>query len=70
MAYKRPTNPTPLSNAEKLNLLKDYMQHYRQLAAIDGTILNRKVPRGAFVDLLDRLGEGIRFFMMIEKHQR
>jgi hypothetical protein len=57
MAYKRPTNRTPLSNAEKLNLLKDYMQHYRQLTASDVTVLNRKVPRGAFGDLLDRLGE-------------
>jgi hypothetical protein len=57
MAYKRPTNPTPLSSTEKLNLLKDYMQHYCQLAASDGTLLNRKVPRGAFGDLLDRLGE-------------
>lgn len=57
MAYKRPTNRTPLSSAEKLNLLKDYMQHYRQLAANDGTVLNRKVPRGAFGDLLDQVGD-------------
>ena len=33
------------------------MQHYRQLAASDSTVLNRKVPRGAFADLLDRMGE-------------
>jgi hypothetical protein len=57
MAYKRPTNRTPLSSAEKLNLLKDYMQHYRRLAASDGTALNRKVPRGAFSDLLDQVGD-------------
>jgi len=38
-------------------LLKDYIQHYRQLTAIDTTVLNRKVPREAFGDLLDRLGE-------------
>jgi hypothetical protein len=57
MAYKRPANRTPLTSAEKLNLLKDYMQHYRQIAASDSTVLNRKVPRGAFGDLLDRIGE-------------
>jgi hypothetical protein len=33
------------------------MQHYRQLAASDDTVLNQKVPRGAFGDLLDRMGE-------------
>jgi hypothetical protein len=57
MAYKRPTNRTPLPSAEKQSLLKDYMQHYCQLAASDRMVLNRKVPRGAFGDLLDRLGE-------------
>jgi hypothetical protein len=57
MSYKLPTNRTPLSSTEKLNLLKDYVQHYRQLAASDRTILNRKVPREAFGGLLDRLGE-------------
>jgi len=57
MAYERPTNKSPLSRAEKLALLKDYVQHYRQLAATDATVLNRKIPREAFSDLLGRCGE-------------
>src|SRR5260370_19030643 len=56
MAYERPTNRSPLSKAGKLDLLKDYIQHYRDLAATDAKVLNRKVPRAAFSDLLDRLG--------------
>jgi hypothetical protein len=56
MAYERPTNRSPLSKTEKLDLLKDYTQYYRQLAATDATVLNRKIPREAFGDLLDRLG--------------
>jgi hypothetical protein len=57
MAYERPTNRSRLSKAEKLDLLKDYIQHYRHLTATDATVLNRKVPREAFADLLNRLGE-------------
>jgi hypothetical protein len=57
MTYTRPTNKSPLSKAEKLDLLKDYIQHYRQLAATDANVLNRKVPREALRDLLDRVGE-------------
>lgn len=58
MAYERPKNPLPpLSKQEKLNLLADYIQHYRQMIAEDKTVLNRKVPREDFADLLDRIGE-------------
>jgi len=56
MAYERPTNRSPLSKTEKLDLLKDYTQYYRHLAATDATVLNRKIPREVFGDLLDRLG--------------
>ena len=57
MAYQRQTNRSHLSKSEKLELLKDYVRHYRELAATDSAALNRKVPREAFADLLDRLGE-------------
>lgn len=57
MAYQRPTNRSPLSKSEKLELLRDYVQHYRELAAADSTVLNQKVRREAFADLLDGLGE-------------
>ncbi|HET9365765.1 MAG TPA: hypothetical protein VFP71_12215 [Candidatus Angelobacter sp.] len=57
MTFKRPTNRLPLSKTDKLDLLKDYIEHYRQLATTDKTALNRKVPRGAFNDLLNRVGD-------------
>lgn len=57
MAYKRPTNGQKLSKPEKLDLLRDYVRHYRQLSATDGAVLNRKVPRKLFLDLMDGLGE-------------
>jgi hypothetical protein len=56
MSYKRPINESPLSKAEKLNLLKEYIEHYRGLGT-SGGVLNRKVPRGAFDELLNSLGE-------------
>jgi hypothetical protein len=57
MAYKRPVNKVPLSKTEKLDLLKQYFEHYRRLAETDPSVLNRKLPRGAFRDFLDGLGE-------------
>jgi hypothetical protein len=59
MTYKRPTNRVQLSKAEKIDLLRDYVQYYRELTETDKSVLNRKVPRGAFSDLLARLGEMI-----------
>jgi hypothetical protein len=56
VAYDRPTSRKKLSKAEKLDLLKGYTQYYRKLYAADKTVLNRKVPREAFKDLLDRIG--------------
>ncbi len=57
MPVQRPTNGSPLSKGEKLALLEEYIRHYRQLASTDATVLNRKVPREAFGEFLDRLGE-------------
>jgi hypothetical protein len=57
VAYKRPKNEQKLSKPEKLDLLKDYVQHYRQLCPTDKAVLNRKVPRESFGDLMDGLGE-------------
>ena len=57
MTFKRPINRLPLSKTDKLTLLKDYIEHYRQLAATDKTALNRKVPREAFGDLVNRVGK-------------
>jgi len=56
MKYQRPVNNTPLSKAEKLDMLDHYIQHYQALAALDIGVLNRKAPREAFSDVLDRVG--------------
>lgn len=57
MAYERPINRLKLSKQEKLDLLEDYIQHYRQLIATNKAVLNQKVPRQSFADVLDRVGE-------------
>ncbi|MDX6577106.1 MAG: hypothetical protein QOE96_3059 [Blastocatellia bacterium] len=56
MAFTRPVNSNALSKEKKLALLKDYVSHYEHEAALDPTTLNRKVPREAFSELLDRIG--------------
>jgi hypothetical protein len=38
-------------------LLQEYVQHYCQLSVKDKTVLNRKVPRESFADLLNHVGE-------------
>lgn len=57
MPYQRPTNRRALSASEKRELLCEYVQHYRELAATDTTVLNQKISRDAFADVLDRIGE-------------
>ncbi|HKC00765.1 MAG TPA: hypothetical protein VKD23_18430 [Terriglobales bacterium] len=57
MAYERPTSRVKLSKQEKLDLLEDYIQHYRQLIASNKAALNQKIPRQLFADLLDQVGE-------------
>ncbi|HJQ27172.1 MAG TPA: hypothetical protein VKA60_25005 [Blastocatellia bacterium] len=37
--------------------MKDYVSHYEAEAAVDPSVLNRKVPREVFAPLLDRIGE-------------
>ena len=56
MSYQRPTNPNPLAKAQKVELLREYSEYYRKLAATDQSALNQKVPRDAFVAMLDRIG--------------
>ncbi|MEX2170897.1 MAG: hypothetical protein WD851_16385 [Pirellulales bacterium] len=65
MAYQRPINPSPLSNPEKLALLQEYTEHYRQLIETDASVLNRKVPKDVFAHVLDRVGE-----MLLDESER
>ncbi len=61
MAYERPKNETPLSSEAKSDLLKRYFAHYRAQAEKNPSdligVLNAKLPRDAFKDLLNELGE-------------
>lgn len=57
MAYRRPRNPRSLSKREKLELIREYVKHYGGLAEVDPASLNRKLPREAFAQLLDKIGE-------------
>ena len=56
MAYVRPVNKMPLSKQKKIELLKEYAAYHRDAVAADDTALNRKIPRDAFIGLLDRIG--------------
>ena len=56
MAYVRPVNKMPLSKQHKVDLLTEYAAYYRDGVAADDTALNRKIPRDAFISLLDRIG--------------
>jgi len=57
MGYDRPKNPVRLTKAEKLALLKEYADFYKERAEADRSVLNRKVPRKAFAQLLEHIGE-------------
>jgi hypothetical protein len=57
MAYERPKNELPLSPEEKPVLLKQYFEHYRALYEKNPSALNAKLPRDAFDNLLNELGE-------------
>ncbi len=56
MKYKRPKNSIPLKPGEKAEVLKEYFQHYQKLAQSNPGLLNSKLERDAFSDLLDEIG--------------
>ena len=57
MVYKRPKSPHQLTPVEKRELLLEYFQHYRQIATKKPELLNSKLRRDAFDDLLHEIGE-------------
>jgi hypothetical protein len=59
MGYQRPKNGRSLSKAEKLALLAEYLEHCQGLVSLEPSALNLKVPREAFSDLLNHIGEMI-----------
>jgi len=56
MSYRRPVPISKLGKEQKVSMLGAYYEHYRQLAARDPYLLNRKIPREAFTDLVDQIG--------------
>jgi len=56
MKYKRYENATPLSKEQKVALLKEYIEHYRQLSGSDIGALNRKLPRETLTSFLEEVG--------------
>jgi hypothetical protein len=57
MPYHRPQSSVRLTKPEKLGLLVDYFEHYRELAATDPALLNVKASREASARLLDQIGD-------------
>ena len=59
MAYDRPKSGIQLTPEEKRNLLQEYFAFYQNVAQKDHHLLNSKVNRSAFDDLLNDIGEMI-----------
>jgi hypothetical protein len=57
MSFERPVNQTALSKKQKLSLLRDYVSYYEVEASLDRSVLKQKVPREAFTELLDQIGD-------------
>jgi hypothetical protein len=56
MPFQRPKASRALGKEERFGLLQSYYNHYREAARREPETLNRKIPRQAFDDLLDRIG--------------
>jgi len=57
MTYIRPKSDHKLSPDEKRELLKEYFDYYQEVSNTDPEHLNSKLPRSAFDDLLNEIGE-------------
>ncbi|UOG90713.1 MAG: hypothetical protein L3K52_10920 [Candidatus Thiothrix sulfatifontis] len=57
MAYTRPKSDIKLSPDEKRELLQEYFDYYQKVALSNPELLNSKLPRDAFDDLLNDIGE-------------
>jgi len=57
MSYTRYTNKKTLNKNEKIKLLEEYNEYYKQKLRTDGlNSLNIKIPRNVFENTLDRIG--------------
>jgi len=46
-----------MAKEDRATLLREYFDHYRLAVANDPSALNQKIPRAAFADMLDRIGD-------------
>jgi len=56
LAYIRPKSDITLSKEEKIELLREYYDYYKELTSKDINALNKKLPREALSSLLDNIG--------------
>ncbi len=57
MAYKRHKSEISLSKPEKVSLMAEYIDYYERLINEQGLdVLNVKIPREVFADILDNIG--------------
>lgn len=57
MAYKRYKSEIALSKPEKVKLMYEYINYYERLVNEQGLdILNVKIPRGVFANIVDEIG--------------
>jgi hypothetical protein len=57
MAYKRYKSEIALPKEEKISLMAEYINYYENLINVHGTdVLNIKIPRGVFSEILDNIG--------------
>ena len=57
MTYIRPKSNHKLSPDEKRELLQEYFDYYHEISITKPELLNSKLPRSAFDDLLNDIGE-------------
>jgi len=57
MSYSRPKSELKLSPNEKRELIQEYFDYYKGIYIENPELLNSKIPRDAFNDLLDAIGE-------------
>jgi hypothetical protein len=57
MSYIRPKSNHALSPDEKRDLLQEYFDYYREVSKSNPELLNSKLPRSAFDNLLNDIGE-------------
>jgi len=54
--YIRPTNKKPVDPDQKSRIINEYYEHYRKIAQNNPELLNSKIERDVFSDLLNEIG--------------